>query len=116
MYHVVRTHSHTDRQLLWKVFSREIVSLSDAFNLKKNFEKSESNKSHEYFVVQKVDDSNQQSLHEKVCNFKFDIELQIEKLNHLIQTCPNDENLSIWMNKRDTLMSIMEKIPETDLL
>ncbi len=57
MYYVVRTHGQTDRQTLWKVFSRNLQSYNDAVAMKQYFERTEKNKQHSYFIVevQKVD-------------------------------------------------------------
>lgn len=51
MYCVVRTHSHTDRQMLWKVYSRDMVDYHSAVAMKRYFEQQETNKNHKYFIV-----------------------------------------------------------------
>lgn len=51
MYYVVRTHSQTDRQTLWKVCSRGIVEYHSALAMKRFLEQQETNKKHRYFIV-----------------------------------------------------------------
>lgn len=55
-YYVVRTHSHTDRQMLWKVFSRRLDNAAEAFSWKKFCESEEKNKKHKYFVIKKQEE------------------------------------------------------------
>lgn len=51
-YFVVRTHSHTDKQQLWKVMSRGFSSMQDALNWKEYCELSELNPKHNFFIVE----------------------------------------------------------------
>jgi len=52
---VVRTHSHTDLQMLWKVMSRGIKDKADAEDWAEHCADIEPNKEHRFFVVT-VDD------------------------------------------------------------
>lgn len=60
-YYVIRTHSHTDRQCLWKVMSRRIKDLQSAKDWKdfciledKKFKK---RNRHEFFIIEKFEKS-----------------------------------------------------------
>jgi hypothetical protein len=50
-YIVVRTHSNTDRQTLWKVISRPFTRITDATQWKEFEESQEKNKKHKFFIV-----------------------------------------------------------------
>lgn len=58
-YYVCRTHSHTDKQCLWKVVSRPIVRLQDAESWKSFMESEELNKRHKFFIIQMLDQNNE---------------------------------------------------------
>jgi hypothetical protein len=56
-YYVMRSHSHTDRQQLWKVMSRRFADKWDANNWL-DFVKDEStNLKHEFFLITKEEES-----------------------------------------------------------
>lgn len=51
-FYVMRSHSHTDRQQLWKVMTRP-MSKQDAENHKAFLEETEGTKHHNFFVVER---------------------------------------------------------------
>jgi hypothetical protein len=52
-YYVMRTHSHTDLQQLWKVMTRRIADKHDA-EFERDFAKKEcKNPKHEFFLIEK---------------------------------------------------------------
>lgn len=59
-YYVVRSHSHTDRQCLWKVLTRELTTSATAWFERAFEEKIEKEKNpktkHRFFVVEEVSD------------------------------------------------------------
>jgi hypothetical protein len=54
-HYVMRTHSHTDRQQLWKVMTRPMSSKQDAENHKEFLEETEGTKHHNFFIVSRED-------------------------------------------------------------
>lgn len=50
-HYVCRTHSHTDRQQLWKVMSRPFTEYPDAERWVRFCESLEKNKKHRFFVI-----------------------------------------------------------------
>jgi hypothetical protein len=52
-YYVCRTHSHTDRQQLWKVMSRPFRHKEDAEAWKEYVASFEKNKEHKFFIIQR---------------------------------------------------------------
>jgi hypothetical protein len=56
-HYVMRTHSHTDLQMLWKVMSRPIRDRADAEFEAEWHASNESNKEHSFFVVSVEDDT-----------------------------------------------------------
>ena len=62
-HYVARSHSHTDRQMLWKILSRPFRDKHDA-NIWMDFcESMEKNKQHTFFIVSIEDDA---SIHKKL--------------------------------------------------
>ena len=53
MYYVMRSHSHTDRQQLWKVMSRPIKDEETARAWMDYVESMETNPKHKFFLIQK---------------------------------------------------------------
>lgn len=53
VFYVMRTHSHTDRQQLWKVMSRPIKSIFTAESELDYHQREEKNKEHQFFLVSK---------------------------------------------------------------
>ena len=51
-FFVLRTHSHTDKQMLWKVMSRPISGRNEAESWKDFCESQEKNKEHRFFVAE----------------------------------------------------------------
>lgn len=51
LYYVVRTHSHTDRQCLWKVMSRGFKEENEALLWMDYENGEEKNKDHQFMVV-----------------------------------------------------------------
>ena len=50
-YYVMRTHSHTDRQQLWKVMSKGIIDKPDAQIMLDYVKSKEKNTKHKFFLV-----------------------------------------------------------------
>jgi len=51
-FYVLRTHSHTDRQQLWKVMSRPMKHRTDAETWQSFCESQEKNPAHSFFIVE----------------------------------------------------------------
>ena len=56
-YYILRTHSHTDCQRLWKVMSRPIGDLATAEAWKLICEKEETNAKHKFFIMEMVNET-----------------------------------------------------------
>jgi type IV secretory pathway VirD2 relaxase len=56
MHYVMRTHSHTDRQQLWKVMSRGFPTRLQAETWMNWCEVNEKNKDHKFFIVFKEEE------------------------------------------------------------
>lgn len=56
LWFVVRTHSHTDKQCLWKVLTRGIKNHDDALGWLKFMEKTDNKPKHKYFLVWVLDE------------------------------------------------------------
>ena len=52
-YYVIRTHSHTDKQQLWKVMSRRMLDKCEAETWLDVLKDMETNPRHEFFLVTK---------------------------------------------------------------
>lgn len=59
MFYVVRTHSHTDKQQLWKVMSRPMPrrDLADSWKdfVEKEYREEHPKSMHKFFVVEMID-------------------------------------------------------------
>lgn len=55
-YYVMRTHSHTDRQQLWKVMSRPIKGYRAAMSWLDFVKSEERNSDHDFFLVRLFND------------------------------------------------------------
>lgn len=57
VYYVMRTHSHTDKQCLFKVMSRAMLSSFDANIQMNHHQRQEKNKDHQFFIMCKDEDT-----------------------------------------------------------